>query len=74
MARLGSAYLGLAWPGSRPEAGPGTALGKVQGEVHVSWASHCLQAQLSLTSHKEEPILSPCKAIVVRKAAEWSSH
>ena len=26
LARLGPAYVGLAWPGSRPEAGPGTAL------------------------------------------------
>ena len=26
MARLGLAYLGLAWLGSQPEAGPGTAL------------------------------------------------
>jgi hypothetical protein len=26
MARLGPAYSGPAWPGSRPEAGPGTAL------------------------------------------------
>jgi hypothetical protein len=26
MARHGSAYLGVARPGSRPEAGPGTAL------------------------------------------------
>jgi hypothetical protein len=26
MAQPGLAYLGLAWPGSQPEAGPGTAL------------------------------------------------
>jgi hypothetical protein len=26
MARLGLAYLGLAWPGSWPQAGPGTSL------------------------------------------------
>jgi hypothetical protein len=26
MARLGLAYLGPAWLGSRPQAGPGTAL------------------------------------------------
>ena len=28
MARPGLAYLGLAWPGSRPQAGPCTALPK----------------------------------------------
>jgi hypothetical protein len=33
-ARLGLAYLGLAWLGSRPQAGPGTALaGMTIGEV-----------------------------------------
>ena len=29
MARPGLAYLGLAWPGSRPQAGPCTALGQI---------------------------------------------
>src|SRR5271168_4266507 len=28
LARLGPAYFGSAWPGSRPEAGPSTALFK----------------------------------------------
>jgi hypothetical protein len=31
MARLGLAYLGLAWPGSRPQAGPSTPLVVVIG-------------------------------------------
>ena len=36
LARLGSAYLGLAWPGSRPEAGPSTSLEKTERK---SWNS-----------------------------------
>ena len=33
-ARLGLAYLGLAWPGSRPQAGPGKALPAI---LRVHW-------------------------------------
>ena len=43
-ARLGLAYLGLAWLGSRPQAGPGTAL-ELMFKKH-SWLSS--ESQLSL--------------------------
>jgi hypothetical protein len=51
-----------------------TQKGKVQGEVHVSWASHCLWAQLSQTSNIKGHILSSYKVIAVHKAAEGSLH
>ena len=39
-ARPGLAYFGLAWPGSRPQAGPSTALVEVLGNGLMMKAAH----------------------------------
>jgi hypothetical protein len=54
LARLGPAYLVTAWPGSRPEAGPGTSLylhSSQRPQQLLHRPQRCLKKRLQLVQH-----------------------